>query len=58
MEIAKLGDRTNATTFFKFYEKEIQVSSSESAAQPHGFHFEFIIAVSFWRTIIREIKFS
>ena len=33
MEIAKLGDWSNATTFYKFYKKEIQVSSSESAVQ-------------------------
>ena len=33
MEIAKLGDWSNATTFFKFYKKEIQVPSSESTVQ-------------------------
>ena len=33
IEIAKLGDWSNATTFFKFYKKEIQVPSSESTVQ-------------------------
>ena len=33
MEIAKLGDWSNATTFYKFCKKEIQVPSSESAVQ-------------------------
>ena len=33
MEIVKLGVWSNATTFFKFYKKEIQVPSSESTVQ-------------------------
>ena len=33
MEIAKLEDWSNSTTFFKFYKKEIQVPSSERTVQ-------------------------
>ena len=33
MEIAKLGDWSNATTFFKFYKKELQVPSSDCTVQ-------------------------